>query len=182
MNKTIADLLEQLDRLAGYVRHQGDAAKDGVTASADHLIYLAESTRMAVRQLKEALHNAAAESERRRTGRHAWLLTRMRDLDAHISQLRLTDVNSADIGRDHRVFLDSVSGLIEWIYLTPGPTTVRVRVEGSVAYLYVDGSLGKAKATAWTCVSGNTMALSLIEDCAEPSIHLLRRLQVAGVQ
>lgn len=196
MNQNIKDLLEQLDRLAEYVGHQGEAAHDGVQASADHLVYLAKSISLAVEQLDTAIEDQAVEREQHQNavaslpaGRNAQLVNdTVRDIAkvaALVSQARFEPIYTFDTRRVSLGTIDSdgtAMGLIEWYYLLPGSKSVeRYLYEDGTAILSVRGMHQGHNVSTQLRFHDET-AISMIKDCVEPSIHLLRRLQIAGAR
>lgn len=186
MNQNIKDLLEQLDRLAGYVGHQGEAAHDGVQVSADHLLYLAKSMTLAVEQLGTAIEDQATERERQIANSRNEPMLRRGDLILNTLRAHheLGEPYTVDITTHGGLRLQMDAGataLLAWFYLLDQPAiSSHVAQEHGHGWLSVDGKLDGASVHV-TCVFKSDEALQTIRD-GFPSVHLARRLQIAGAR
>jgi hypothetical protein len=101
----------------------------------------------------------------------------------HVSRTRFDDVKAFTITGD--VYLTSAMGLIEWLYAMTHVKSVTVRVTDFIgaptAYVTVKGRIGDDDLHVWANFD-SPEAIALISECAEPSVHLLRRLQIDGVR
>nr|WP_042198354.1 hypothetical protein [Kibdelosporangium sp. MJ126-NF4]CEL23345.1 hypothetical protein [Kibdelosporangium sp. MJ126-NF4]CTQ94507.1 hypothetical protein [Kibdelosporangium sp. MJ126-NF4] len=190
MSETTRILLQHLDLLAEHVRYQGEAARDGVPASPAHLEYLATRITSTVASIRSAEREEDQAQEQRDevfvasiAGRNAARIARevtdRQRVADYIGRTRLAEVYSFD---SDRVYLESPAiGLLEWFYVMDGPKAVTTRVADGSAYVTVRGSVDGHELRVWTNYN-SVEARELVAGCAEPSVHLLRRLQIAGAR
>jgi hypothetical protein len=104
----------------------------------------------------------------------------------HVSRLRFGEAYSFDYSGS--VYMRPwAMGLIEWFYLLTSEKNVIVRVgenyfskEPNVTVI-VNGNIGEDRFHVWATFQ-SPEAVALVESCEAPSVHLLRRLQIAGVR
>lgn len=138
----------------------------------------------------EQLESATQDQVRRSECRNADAITRQFErLDRiadHVSRMQFGDVYSFDHRGD--VYMQpQAMGLVEWFYAMTGSKTVRVRIgtqllsEEPNARVSVDGRVGDDQLHVWTAFD-SPEAVEIVRGCEEPSVHLLRRLQIAGAR
>lgn len=129
--------------------------------------------------------DAATQDRRRRaTCRNASVIQEtfaaIERVAAHVSRMRLGDVYSFD--RTGHVFVEPCAmGLIEWFYAMTGPKKVTAHRSkySQSAFISVQGLMDGETITV-TASYDSPKTDDMIMSSAEPSVHLLRRLQIAG--
>jgi hypothetical protein len=119
-------------------------------------------------------------------GRQADVIERAHRMIDWVSRIRLGRVINFALNGD--VQFDGTSGapgLLEVFYTAPGPKTVRASVTaydwGTYTHVYVEWKASGRTVSA-AAVFRSDEARDLVAGCKEPSVHLLRRLQIAGVR